>query len=105
MCDELKVEFDPDITVTRLKKGDPTSTQCSLMRVEFDNPLSSTRSALLKNAKYLRDIEICSAIYIRPDFNQVQIERNKLRVAELKRRRGLGHDVIIGKNGSIIFRP
>ena len=104
-CDELGVEFDPNITVSRLKKKNPSSKQYSLLRVEFDNQNSSTRSDLLKKAKHLRDSKLCSDIYIRPDLNQVQVERNKVRVAELKRRRGLGHDVIFGKNGSIIYRP
>ena len=78
------------------------------MRLELPSQNSPTRLGLLKKGKLLRRDNFYYDMFINPDLNRMQIERNRTLVAELHYRRGQGDDVIIkqvGASRKVILRP
>ena len=103
----MDIEFDPNIKLSRIGKSYDIHRD-RLLRLEFPTENSPVRHGLLTKGKLLRGHSVYDKVFINPDLNQMQIERNKTLIAELKHRRSQGDDVIIkqlGVSRKVVLRP
>lgn len=93
--------FNEDIVTNTYRIGKSNSRGPRLLKVVCCN--ADEKRAVLLKAKELRRMEEYSRVFINSDLTPAQQVKNKALREDLKRRRGLGEDVVI-QRGKIVKR-